>query len=387
MGGLETLLRPSRFPPSGPGQSMVNPLSSFLRPGSPHDAFPPHNLAQLVSSGSSSSHWSRPSTHHALPLLPGAFSAHSVHGHPADKASVLSLSLLCLMHSCFPGTITGKNMGVVCSNCSTNNTRLWRRNPKGDIVCNACGLYFKLHNVDRPSHLFRDSPMTRRRNPRTAQRKRPYDQNLSNPTCSSSSSTEDALRLSPVTCEAGGSSNCVLSPRTISSPGPQSEDVLSAAYALSSIKSHRTALPQRDTPHHFEAASSRETAVKLEDHRGTFSLPERKLFAHPSNYSQAQPEPGDTVERPQSTEDCRDLMPRYAEDGAAIDGIEDLYDDAHATPLHLPDSREVESCPSPRPPPPPLLRLPEQRPLHRSSPDAEDSTVLVSPSLGPSLKA
>ena len=33
-------------------------------------------------------------------------------------------------------------------------------------MCNACGLYFKLHGINRPSHLFRTAPMTRRRNPK-----------------------------------------------------------------------------------------------------------------------------------------------------------------------------------------------------------------------------
>ncbi|CAL4191721.1 unnamed protein product, partial [Meganyctiphanes norvegica] len=55
---------------------------------------------------------------------------------------------------------------AMCSNCGTNNTKLWRRNDKGEIVCNACGLYFKLHGINRPSHLFREAPMTRRRNPK-----------------------------------------------------------------------------------------------------------------------------------------------------------------------------------------------------------------------------
>lgn len=40
-----------------------------------------------------------------------------------------------------------RRTGVVCANCSTTTTTLWRRNNSGDPVCNACGLYFKLHNV------------------------------------------------------------------------------------------------------------------------------------------------------------------------------------------------------------------------------------------------
>ncbi|KAI9206624.1 uncharacterized protein BJ171DRAFT_421692, partial [Polychytrium aggregatum] len=37
-----------------------------------------------------------------------------------------------------------------CTNCSTNNTPLWRRNANGEPLCNACGLFYKLHGVVRP---------------------------------------------------------------------------------------------------------------------------------------------------------------------------------------------------------------------------------------------
>uniref|UniRef100_A0A914R974 GATA-type domain-containing protein n=1 Tax=Parascaris equorum TaxID=6256 RepID=A0A914R974_PAREQ len=40
-----------------------------------------------------------------------------------------------------------KRTGIECVNCKTNNTTLWRRNAHGQPVCNACGLYHKLHNV------------------------------------------------------------------------------------------------------------------------------------------------------------------------------------------------------------------------------------------------
>lgn len=42
---------------------------------------------------------------------------------------------------------TARRQGMSCSNCLTHTTTLWRRNNEGDPVCNACGLYFKLHNV------------------------------------------------------------------------------------------------------------------------------------------------------------------------------------------------------------------------------------------------
>lgn len=46
---------------------------------------------------------------------------------------------------------TARRQGMSCSNCMTHTTTLWRRNNDGDPVCNACGLYFKLHNVSIPA--------------------------------------------------------------------------------------------------------------------------------------------------------------------------------------------------------------------------------------------
>ncbi|KAI9241046.1 MAG: GATA zinc finger-domain-containing protein, partial [Podila humilis] len=37
-----------------------------------------------------------------------------------------------------------------CTNCDTQTTPLWRRNPEGLPLCNACGLFLKLHGVVRP---------------------------------------------------------------------------------------------------------------------------------------------------------------------------------------------------------------------------------------------
>ena len=59
-----------------------------------------------------------------------------------------------------PGSprLGGDNNGVptTCTNCFTQTTPLWRRNPEGHPLCNACGLFLKLHGVVRPLSLKTD---------------------------------------------------------------------------------------------------------------------------------------------------------------------------------------------------------------------------------------
>ncbi|KAF8747069.1 zinc finger binding DNA consensus sequence [AT]GATA[AG] [Rhizoctonia solani] len=45
---------------------------------------------------------------------------------------------------------------TVCTNCQTTTTPLWRRDPDGNPLCNACGLFYKLHGVTRPMSLKTD---------------------------------------------------------------------------------------------------------------------------------------------------------------------------------------------------------------------------------------
>lgn len=65
-----------------------------------------------------------------------------------------------------PGSTAPKRVDLACSNCGTMTTTIWRRNVRGEMVCNACGLYFKLHGVDRPHTMRRDTIHTRRRRPK-----------------------------------------------------------------------------------------------------------------------------------------------------------------------------------------------------------------------------
>ncbi|KAI6234556.1 GATA-type domain-containing protein [Aphelenchoides fujianensis] len=49
---------------------------------------------------------------------------------------------------------TPHSNGSICSNCHTVKTTAWRRDAEGRLVCNACGLYYRLHKVSPRSSNF-----------------------------------------------------------------------------------------------------------------------------------------------------------------------------------------------------------------------------------------
>lgn len=55
------------------------------------------------------------------------------------------------------------NVQPVCQNCATSTTPLWRRDEVGSVLCNACGLFLKLHGTPRPISLKTDVIKSRHR--------------------------------------------------------------------------------------------------------------------------------------------------------------------------------------------------------------------------------
>ncbi|CCK73518.1 Gzf3p NDAI_0G05350 [Naumovozyma dairenensis CBS 421] len=62
-----------------------------------------------------------------------------------------------------PSTTFKSQQVPICKNCLTSTTPLWRRDESGAMLCNACGLFLKLHGRNRPISLKTDVIKSRNR--------------------------------------------------------------------------------------------------------------------------------------------------------------------------------------------------------------------------------
>ncbi|KAL1973011.1 hypothetical protein VTN31DRAFT_6553 [Thermomyces dupontii] len=90
---------------------------------------------------------------------------------PSGAHSLPHLLILVLLFNvyAFPtmaSTLTDQKrpqLQPVCQNCGTSTTPLWRRDELGSVLCNACGLFLKLHGRPRPISLKTDVIKSRNR--------------------------------------------------------------------------------------------------------------------------------------------------------------------------------------------------------------------------------
>ncbi|KAF9551828.1 hypothetical protein EC957_004151 [Mortierella hygrophila] len=111
--------------------------------------------------------YARPSSHG----MTAESSASSESDSDSGSSNAVSLPALTKMYSeallrpaeqkITPPLMTAKQ-GIECANCSQTQTPLWRKNDAGEPICNACGLYAKLHKRSRPVTM-RKSKISRRR--------------------------------------------------------------------------------------------------------------------------------------------------------------------------------------------------------------------------------
>jgi GATA-binding protein len=94
----------------------------------------------------------------SVPNAPALVQAHMQHRMQSDPNSPPESGFSSAAPSRPESPGPGKDNGqpTTCTNCFTQTTPLWRRNPEGHPLCNACGLFLKLHGVVRPLSLKTD---------------------------------------------------------------------------------------------------------------------------------------------------------------------------------------------------------------------------------------
>ncbi|KAJ8071784.1 hypothetical protein OCU04_002098 [Sclerotinia nivalis] len=111
------------------------------------------------------------SLHHSasLPQLPGLSALASMASgtsSPQLRAFNVGQNMNMGYATSSPSATSGggqNNTPPTCQNCQTSTTPLWRRDEIGSVLCNACGLFLKLHGRPRPISLKTDVIKSRNR--------------------------------------------------------------------------------------------------------------------------------------------------------------------------------------------------------------------------------
>jgi len=93
--------------------------------------------------------------------------------------------------------------GQSCANCQVTKTPLWRRQPDGRFLCNACGLYLAKHNCMRPMSMHgaldsvrRKHPLASKRSPRQVESTTPKESPRSYNNNNNNNNSKDSPRCS-----------------------------------------------------------------------------------------------------------------------------------------------------------------------------------------------
>ncbi|KAG0254646.1 hypothetical protein BG011_005616 [Mortierella polycephala] len=146
------MLSPPETPSSTPSPACLKPMSSSpaferqmspLSPLSPISAMATEDSFSLPSQDFVATMASDISVVHASAPSPGESAGHELKTLKATKPRKPSRAAI----------KAAAGMGVRCHNCGATATPLWRRSANNEPLCNACGLYHKLHAIHRPKHL------------------------------------------------------------------------------------------------------------------------------------------------------------------------------------------------------------------------------------------
>lgn len=171
-----------------------------------------------------------------------------------------------------------RRVGLSCANCSTTTTTLWRRNNEGEPVCNACGLYYKLHGVNRPLAMKKDGIQTRKRKPKNLAKNKNSSKQDSNadvkPAVSpntlnnNSSNQNNALASSINGSSVMGHGSSMT---TLTSVGADHENGLGSPVNLASVSHYSSPSPPKAVPVKIESDSLHGHGGPLHSESGSLS--------------------------------------------------------------------------------------------------------------------
>ncbi|CAG8576912.1 6942_t:CDS:2 [Funneliformis mosseae] len=160
---------------------------------------------------------------------------------------------------------------TTCTNCHTQTTPLWRRNPEGQPLCNACGLFLKLHGVVRPLSLKTDVIKKRNRGGAAAAGKNPGKNGLKG----------NSVQLGP-----GGASMSVMGKRTSFTSNMNSRSDVVNTPATASVLS--TSAPTAQYSNNAFSARPNIQGVQKRQRRFSSSDERQLLNAQQIRHSQQQ---------------------------------------------------------------------------------------------------
>uniref|UniRef100_A0A1I7U0X8 GATA-type domain-containing protein n=1 Tax=Caenorhabditis tropicalis TaxID=1561998 RepID=A0A1I7U0X8_9PELO len=124
--------------------------------------------SKTVSGGMMCANCSKPTEYVSPAVYPSSIGQPPILEVPAEQTPIAKVPKSSVKKSGGSATRNGnastqRRQGLVCSNCNGTNTTLWRRNAEGDPVCNACGLYYKLHHIPRPNTMKKEGALQTRK--------------------------------------------------------------------------------------------------------------------------------------------------------------------------------------------------------------------------------